>query len=155
MNQSLELEVLASDPPPGNISHLIPDSGGSALQTRFTRHRISWCLACIALLFSIFSIWYVNTVLISGNPVPKALTLSPGTTSLTVQIIAHLIAFLLWQLFRDATQSLRWTLASRDVGVPIPTFLALSQATPISGVVSLFSLWGPHWIWGIQMSFYS
>jgi hypothetical protein len=134
---------------------LAPDFGeapnkGSVLQSNFKRYRMSWCLALATIAISAFSIWYVDTVLISEAPVPPHLVLSPGKTSLAVQVVAHVIAYLVWQLFGSAVEALRWALASRDVGVTVPTFFAMSRATPMLGVLSLCSLRGSHQMWAVQ-----
>jgi hypothetical protein len=96
------------------------------------------------------SIYYIYTVLVSEAEVPKNLYLEPSNTVLVVNILSHVVAFLCWNLFSDATEALRWELACRREGVLLTTFLALSRATPFAGVVYLCLQKGTHQIWALQ-----
>ncbi|KAH8888077.1 hypothetical protein GQ53DRAFT_826641 [Thozetella sp. PMI_491] len=101
---------------------------------------------------------YVNTVLISESPPPPGLLFSPGRTVLTVNIFAHIVAFLIWRQVGSTMETMRWALASRGEsadqrqGISLASFLALSRATPPSGVANLLILptWGWHLLWGVK-----
>lgn len=114
---------------------------------RFIPH---WILASGAVVISGFCTAYSYRVLISQDALPKAFAFSPGQTVLIVNVLSHLVAFLCWTLFSYATEALRWALACRENGVELTTFLALSRATPLSGVAYLCLFRGRHQLWSLQ-----
>jgi hypothetical protein len=125
---------------------------GVLLQSKSKQFRIAWCMACSTLFLSGFSTWYVWVVFISENSVPQALALSPGRTLLVIQIITHVIAFMVWQIIESALEFLRWTLATGATGISIPAFFAMSRATSLLGVASLCLMGGSHRFWCVSRS---
>jgi hypothetical protein len=71
---------------------------GSVLESKSKQFRTSWLLAVATALVFGFTLFHAHEVLISVGPVPRSLTLSPGKTITVVNILSHLIAFLLFQL---------------------------------------------------------
>jgi hypothetical protein len=103
---------------------------------------------------SSFTVFYTHRVLVSERPVPPVFVLSPGKTVSVVNILSHIVAFLGWNLLEHVLEEMRWALACRVEGVSLMTFLALSRATPYSGVAYLCLMRGGHLFWCIQRYFY-
>jgi hypothetical protein len=99
---------------------------------------------------SSFTVFYTHRVLVSERQVPPAFVLSPGKTVLVVNILSHIVAFLGWDLLENVLEEMRWALACRVEGVSLMTFLALSRATPYSGVAYLCLMRGGHRFWCLQ-----
>ena len=97
-----------------------------------------------------FLLIYFYAFLIAQQPQLGRLQFSPSRTIFVVGFLSQLVALLLTQLLRNAYNALRWLLASRETGVRITTFLALSGATTLPGVLGLTRVGGPHLIWCAQ-----
>ncbi|KAH0559350.1 hypothetical protein GP486_004138 [Trichoglossum hirsutum] len=124
---------------------------GSVLQSKSKQLRLSWVSALGTLLLSVFATFYAWSVLVSVDPALAPLqSLSPGKTVWVVNILSQATAFSILELLNVVFEALRWTLASGISGVQITTFLALSRATPLLGVVSLCLVKGAHRLWCIQ-----
>lgn len=121
----------------------------SFLEPKSQRFFSIWTIAISSAISTILTISYSYIVLVSPNAVPKHLVTSPGTTVLIVNILSHLVAFLVWGLFGDTLEALRWALACRTKGVLLTSFLALSRATQLSGVMYLCTTQGSHQLWAI------
>ena len=83
----------------------------------------------------------------------------PERTVWMLNILSQVSIFLLAELTSSIFDITRWALASRDTGIPAYTFLVLSRATSIIGVVSLLLArtvstpryqFDGHRFWGIQ-----
>lgn len=127
---------------------------GSLLESKTQRFLPHWILALCSVIASIFSTVYSYKVLVSQDALPKSLAITPGQTVLVVNILSHMVAFMCWTLFSNATEALRWALACRTKGILLTSFLALSRATPLGGVAYLCMVRGHHQIWSLQRSFY-
>jgi hypothetical protein len=107
----------------------------SRLQSKSDKFRITWLTAVAACGITTFSIIYSYRVLVSHSVLPKHLALSPGNTVLALNVIFHVVTLLCFHLFMDAFEDLRWAWACHPrKGVLFASFLALSRATPLSGV---------------------
>jgi hypothetical protein len=100
--------------------------------------------------YTAFVSQYVYQVLISDHPHVGRLFLSPADTNLLITVLSQLFGLLIQALFKNIFDVLRWQLASRERGIPIPTFLQLSGATKWLGVLALIAVKGNHHIWGLQ-----
>ncbi|KAK0729576.1 hypothetical protein B0H67DRAFT_2509 [Lasiosphaeris hirsuta] len=101
----------------------------------------SWLYAIFSLFITFASYVFVKMVLIDEAPPPPFLRLSPGRTILTVNICAHIVAFLIWDQISTSLEAWRWALASRhNRGLPLGSFLALSRAAGPIAVASLILL---------------
>jgi hypothetical protein len=120
------------------------------LQKKSRKFAPTWITAILAVVTSIFSVWYSHRVLVDVTRLPQSITLTPGTTVLVVNVLSHLVAFLCWSIFSDAIESLRWAMACRPEGLLLTSFLALSRATPLPGVAHLLLKKGRHQIWAFQ-----
>jgi hypothetical protein len=160
---SSEIELRSLDlAPEGQDGGLEPDSSqhsagsaapirGSVLQSKSKQLRLLWISAIGTFLLSAFATLYAWSVLVSVDPALGPLrSLSPGKTVWVVNILSQAVAFSISELLTGVFEALRWTLASRESGVLITTFLALSRATPLLGVVSLWSVKGTHRYWCTQ-----
>jgi hypothetical protein len=114
------------------------------------RHATLLIEAFVVVTLSIFTVYYAYTVLVSERAVPPAFVLSPGKTVSVVNILSHMVAFLSRDLLENVGEEMRWALACRTKGVLLTTFLALSRATPYSGVAYLCSVRGSHRFWCMQ-----
>jgi hypothetical protein len=122
----------------------------SLLQHKRQRFLSTWIIAILSIIMSSLSIWYSWRVMVDETALPTRLVLSPGATVLVANILSHVVAYLCWSLASDTMEALRWALASRPEGVLLTSFLALSRATPLIGVVYLCSVRGQHWLWAAQ-----
>jgi hypothetical protein len=122
----------------------------SPLQSKRERFLMTWLTCAAAIISTIFSVYYSYTVLVSDKAVPQALSLSPGKTVMAINVLSHVVAYLLWSLVTDANEELRWSLACRPEGVTLTSFLVLSRATPLHGVAYLCTVWGGHILWALQ-----
>jgi len=117
----------------------------------FASKWFAWLMAFVSLGVALGSFFYVKVVLINESPPPSLLSFSPGRTVLSVNIFAHLVAFLVWDQVSTAMEALRWSLASRQTGMPLGSFLALSRATGPTGVASLVLLLpGEHLLYSLK-----
>jgi hypothetical protein len=122
----------------------------SPLQPKSQRFLTTVLTGIAAVFTSVFSVYYSYTVLVSESAVPPALDLSPGQTVLVVNVLSHVVAFLCWNLVSDSAEALRWALACGEDGILLTSFLALSRATPLSGVAYLCLVPGKHVLWALQ-----
>jgi len=107
----------------------------------FKARTSSWIYAFASLSVALTSYFFVQAVLINHAPPPNFLQLSPGHTILSVNIFAHVVAFLVWDQVSTSLEALRWALASRpEQGLSLGSFLALSRAVGPTGVISLMLL---------------
>jgi hypothetical protein len=143
-------ELEPAQAPSSGAGRPLPSRGrGSVLESKFKMFFYTWALAIATLMLSVFSICYGYTVLLNHGS-SRAFIRPPGETILTVNVLSQFIAILLKQLLSSAFENLRWALVSRREGTLITTFLALSQATSLQGIMYLFSLPDRHLIWCIQ-----
>lgn len=120
------------------------------LQRKTRRYIPAWIVALLALGTTAVTVWYSYRVMVDKNELPRALQLSPGLTVLVVNVLSHLVAFLALSLSSDILEHLRWALACRPKGILLTSFLAMSRATPITGVLYLFRVKGWHQVWAVQ-----
>jgi hypothetical protein len=115
------------------------------------------------------SLWIAFTTLFAFNcslPAPFAAPLLPSRAEeslLILNILSHGTLLLLGALTSQAFEAVRWALASSRNGIPAGSFLGLSRATGLLGVISLLvsskgrgllKLDGQHF-WGMQRYFSS
>jgi hypothetical protein len=122
----------------------------SLLQRKSRRLATTWILAAMAISTSAFSVFYSYRVLVDEAALPPSLVLPPGATVLVINVMSHVVAYLCWRLFSDTIEALRWALASRPEGILLTSFLAMSRATPIMGVLYLCRTRGRHQVWALQ-----
>jgi len=130
-----------------------PRNRGTVLQSKKKRLRIIWGLIPLTAAISAFSIFYAYKTLISQNEVPKIFALSPGNTVFVINILSQLIRILLLHLLGSIFEALRWAKVSGQHGVLTTVFLALGNATPLSGLGTLMSTIGIHQFWAFQRYF--
>jgi hypothetical protein len=128
-------------------SNLTPQTTSRTKVQQLTWRIVFWAL--VALLTALISA-YVYQVLIADHPHVGRLFFSPPDTNLAITILSQVLCQLIQALFKDIFDVLRWQLASSERGVPIPTFLQLSGATKWIGVLTLITIKGSHYIWGLH-----
>jgi hypothetical protein len=127
-----------------------PAPATTALQTKLKQHTTSIIIATMTIILLGFSIWFIDIEFISEKPLPEHLQLSTRRTILLVNIISHVNVFLASLLLEISYETLRWSLASRNGGVSLSTFLALSKATSFMGITDLIRVRGWHQVLCIQ-----
>lgn len=126
-----------------------PSTPSTFLQRKAIRYTPAWTVALFALGTTAITVWYSHRVMVDKTELPLALQLTPGLTVLVVNVLSHIVAFLALSLFSDILEHLRWALACRPNGVLLASFLAMSRATPITGVFYLFWVKGWHQSWAL------
>jgi len=116
----------------------------TVLQPKLKQHAAALSFGVLAILLLGSSLWFIYVEFIREKPVPKHLQLSTGHTITVVNILSHLNVFLVALLLDSAYEALRWSLASRNQGVSIATFLSLSRATGFLGIADLLRVTGWH-----------
>ena len=127
-----------------------PAPATTVLQTKLKQHTTSIILAILTTTLLGFSIWFIYIEFVSEKPLPEHLQLSTRHTILLVNIISHVNVFLVSLLLEIAYEALRWSLASRNRGVSLSTFLALSKATGFMGITDLIRVRGWHQVLCVQ-----
>jgi hypothetical protein len=125
------------------------------LDSKFKQHYATWLLAFFAASSLAISTWIIYVTFISRKQVPSYLRLSQGHTVILVNVLTHVVAYLVWQLVDSAFEALRWAIASRTTGIPVMSFLAMSRATGLLGVLDLLRVPGWHIIWCVQRCIHS
>ena len=151
--KSLPPDQMVTPPPPFTPQAVGPAAGGlqsTYLMRKTARFGPTWAIACLTLIASAVTTYYSTRVMVDQRELPSALALSPGRTVLVVNVLSKLTAFLSLSLFTDIIEALRWTLACRAEGLLLTSFLTMSRATPIMGVLYLCKIPGLHQIWAIQ-----
>ena len=144
---------VVTPPPPFTPQAVGSAAGGlqsTYLMRKTARFGPTWAIACLTLIASAVTTYYSTRVMVDQRELPSALALSPGRTVLVVNVLSKLTAFLSLSLFTDIIEALRWTLACRAEGLLLTSFLTMSRATPIMGVLYLCKIPGLHQIWAIQ-----
>jgi len=102
------------------------------------------------LMSFVFVAYYVQQTLTVQKPALGALLFSPSTTVAVINAMSTILVTLIAGLYAMVFDAVRWQLAARERGVRYITFLSLSAATSLWGVVHLVLLTGFHQIWCIQ-----
>jgi hypothetical protein len=123
---------------------------GKSEVPKLKRHSSFWLLAFFVFCVLGFSILFIHVEFISEKQVPQHLHLSPVQTIAAVYIVSQLVIAPVWWLVEYALDAFRWTLASREEGISVPLFLAMSQTTRPAWTVNLLRIPGRHRIWVIQ-----
>jgi hypothetical protein len=151
-------------PPSPNSStfqyHL--DRDGIKLESTACQYFLTWILALLTLGWVIFTIYFAYNCSID-NPLSESLIFSkPERTILLLNVLSQFTIFLLGELTTSAFEAVRWALASTPNGISAFTFVGLSRATSVLGIVSLLfhnRISGPgapilekdgHRLWGLQ-----
>lgn len=123
---------------------------GTPVFSRLGQMSSTLVLTVFVILLSTFVEYYCYETLLIANPHLGRLLLSPSKTVVTVNALSASLFYLLRIVFSQAYDALRWQLASRDNGVLLSTFQALSPATSFVGVLQLLQRKGGHRKWGAQ-----
>ena len=141
--QCFRSSAFSPDCPPSPISH-----------QRFTIMLAYGTAACMS-----FTIFFAYNGCLNQPIVESMILERPERAIVILNILSQLTIFLLAELTSSIFDITRWALASTSAGIPAFTFLVLSRATTMFGVVSLlmakavkmseFQRDG-HRFWGIQ-----
>src|SRR2546423_757004 len=152
------------DPPSPTTStfkyHL--DHAGVKLESAFRQYFLTWVLALFTLGWMIFTIYFAYNCSISNPLTPSLIFSKPERTILLLNILSQFTIFLLAELTLSVFEALRWAFASSPHGINVFSFVGLSRATSLLGILSLLirnRIRGPgepilskdgHRLWGLQ-----
>jgi hypothetical protein len=122
---------------------------GTVLPTKLEQLKWTVRIYIVTLLLSGALFFYIHAALVSQNSPLGPLLLDPSKTVLLVSALSQSFVLLLQFLLSCVFNNLRWQLAARDSGVLVSTFLGLSRATSLWGIVMLMRR-RIHVIWGIH-----
>jgi hypothetical protein len=125
---------------------------GTVLPKKYAQLKWTVILYILTLFLSGALFFYLQAALVSQTSPLGPLLLTPQKTLLLVSVLSQSFILLLEFLMSSVFNSLRWQLASRDSGVPVSTFLGLSRATSLWGVIMLMYR-HTHFIWGTHRYF--
>jgi hypothetical protein len=165
---SARIEPLPADPsesppptsPPEEVTEVdveyspVQDSGQRGIPIPGKWHQLlSLRIFCwTAIPGSAILFWYLYQSLVSEEPHLGPLLLSPSRTLLVVTILSQGTALLLTAYFASVFDRLRWRFVATGDGVSIVTFISLSSATSLIGIIKLLIYARPrrHLIWTCQ-----
>lgn len=115
-------------------------------------------LAILTIMSLSFTIFFAYNCSLEQPIFPKLLFQSPSRSIFVLNVASQLTIFCLAELTMSVLEDLRWSFASSASGTSAYTFLALSRATNIVGVIFLIMRKGKrrmfrrdgHRLWGCQ-----
>jgi hypothetical protein len=96
-----------------------------------------WLLAACSIAVTSFTVYYGWNASFSSTPSAHFLWNRPDNTIFTVNLLSYLATILVGTLVTATCDQLRWTKCCAKEGMPFLKFLALSSATPVSGLLHL------------------
>jgi hypothetical protein len=130
---------------------------GTKLQSTPRQLLWPWITALVSALWLAFATIFAFNCSLPKPFFQRLLPTRSEDSLLILNIFSHGTILLLGQLTSQAFESIRWSLASSPKGVPAASFLGLSRATNLLGVVSVlisgrggFLTFDGHRFWGIQ-----
>lgn len=120
------------------------------LPTRIKQMRLIILFDIFCIIGSTFVFYYVLQTLTVRQPRLGALLFSPTKTVALVNAMSTILLVLITALCHMAFELLKWQVASREKGVAMTTFLGLSMATTLFGVLRLMFVWGAHLFWCVM-----
>jgi hypothetical protein len=141
------------------LSRLTPHLEQEFLESPLHQQRFTVLLALLTAMCMSFTVFFAYNSSLE-RPVSSTLIFEkPERSILVLNIASQMTIFCLAELTSSVLESTRWAIASSDSGTPAYTFLALSRATSIVGVLCLLGKSdGPrttfqgdgHRLWGSQ-----
>jgi hypothetical protein len=147
------LELNTFSPKPPYIEVCVPSSEpyiGTPLPSKRRQYNATFALLFAVMALSAFVIYYAYETLINVRPTLGVLLLAPYNTVLVISILSQAVALSFRQLFATLFESVRWKFACQRKGVEMTTFLGLSTATSLQGVLYLLYEKGRHKVWCLQ-----
>ena len=131
---------------------------GIAIQSTFRQFFWTWLLVILTIAWIIFTIFFAYNASLTQPKRTALLFSEPQYTILTLTILSHGTVLMLAALAETASEGLRWVYACSSSGVSAYSFLTLSRATGILGVLNLWLEKGTkgcgsrngHYIWSFQ-----
>jgi len=130
---------------------------GTKLQSMPRQLLWPWVTAFISALWMVFTTIFAFNCSLRRPFSQRLLPPRSEDSLLILNILSHGTLLLLGQLTSQAFETVRWALASSPNGVPAGSFLGLSRATGLFGVLSVmisgrggFMTFDGHRLWGIQ-----
>jgi hypothetical protein len=113
------------------------DHAGVKLESTFRQYFLTWVLALFTLGWIIFTIYFAYNCSISNPLTPSLIFSKPERTILLMNILSQFTIFLLAELTLSVFEALRWAFASSPHGINAFSFVGLSRATSLLGILSL------------------
>jgi len=123
---------------------------GTTISSKQTQYGSNLFFVIAAFVLSNLVLYYAYEALLSPRPALGKLFFPPSITIFVINVLSQGVAFLMAHLFASIFENLRWTFTSQKTGVRMTTFLGLSRATSLLGVVRLLCVKGPHRFWCLQ-----
>jgi hypothetical protein len=123
----------------------------SIIQSQSSQVRLAWYWLIGTVIFCSWTTSFAYTVFISNQPLPRAYDWgwSPALTTQIVNVASHVAVIFTGGLVSAVLNALSWSLASRQKGTTMGTFLAVQNNTSLMDVGRLFMIPGSQWIWCI------
>ena len=146
LNEELPIQVEANErvsltfnePPEveGGLARLIPEV---ILDSQVTLIPDFWTMTLVVISISVtgFTVYYSWNASIALNPSQHFLWFQPNVTVFTVNILSYIATVFVKALIDATCDHIRWRQSSREKGMSVLSFLALSSATSLWGLVHL------------------
>ena len=121
--------------PPPRYSSTFP-SGGTGLQSVARQSYLELALGAFAIPCCIITLLYAYGSTLE-MPKPRALYLDTGFTIFILWTLSQASMLTVRQLVNTTFDRMRWVLASKKAGILLTTFLNMSPATTLLGVIRL------------------
>jgi len=133
-------------------------SRGVRLQSMLRQLLWTWILTLCAIIWISFTVFFAFNCSLQVPMSSWLISPNPEVTLFILSILAHGTVLFLKSITSEAFEAIRWTFASSSKGIMFSSFLGLSRATSIFGVLKLFasrdkgSYTSPdgHFVWGGQ-----
>jgi hypothetical protein len=98
-----------------------------------------WTLTLVVISISVtgFTVYYSWNASIALNPSQRFLWFQSDATVFTVNILSYIATVFVNALIDATCDDIRWRHSSREKGIPVLSFLALSSATSLWGLIHL------------------
>lgn len=110
---------------------------GTIVRGLFCQLLWTWSLLFVTIGWVAFTILFASNCIRSASFSSTLLFSDPTKTVLALNVLSHVTILLLRELTASIFDVIRWTLASSPNGISLGSFISLSRATGLVGVLSL------------------
>jgi hypothetical protein len=96
-----------------------------------------WILLGLSMLITSITVYYCWNASLASSPSARFLWNQPETTVFTINLLSYISTVLVSNLVSYTGDQLRWAKSCREEGFSFLSFLALSSATSVAGLVHL------------------
>lgn len=123
-------------PPPQYTGRIASKSNGTRLQSIVRQSYQDFALGACTMICCLITLLYAYGATV-GNPSLQSLYKDTSYTVFLLWVLSQLSVFLVRQLISSTFERLRWALASAEKGILLTSFLGMSSATTLAGVLRL------------------